>query len=186
MRCKARKTLVGMGVLVIGLSGCQIQVVKELDRQPKEERNLQKAIKPIGETVVTKTLEQSNQTKITTFLEEQCKQVFANYYELLTFNVTNYVEEERDGQIEARFWYQILYKNYDKDPDTVGYIQDAKSRGDEHYQEFYNEYLAIKEMNFELKAVIDQVDMVTLYTDIDPTDQEEWEQVEMQNFILSD
>ncbi len=186
MRYQGCKTFVGIVMLAIGLSGCKSQVIQEVDRQPKGEQNVMEVAEPIEEIAITDKVEASHQVRIADYLEEKCKQVFANYYELLTFDIINYVEHEDNGQTEANFWYQILYKNYDKDPDTVGYIKEAKARGDKYYQQLYDEYLATKEMNFEFKAVIDQAGNIILYTDIDPTEQEEWEQVEIRNFILSD
>jgi len=120
--------------------------------------------------------------KISAYMEEECKNVFSPYYELLEFKILDYQEEVVNGKVEAIFSYQLIYKNYDKDPDTVGYIKEAKERGDKHYQQLYDEYLQPKEMNFEFKAIIDENDVITLYSNISPKGIK-WEEVQMSDFI---
>jgi len=134
--------------------------------------------------------EQGNDTekisydKISAYMEEESKKTFSPYYELLDFEMTNYQEEVLNEGTEAIFDYKIIYKNYDKDPDTVGYIKEAKERGNSNYQQMYDEYLQPKEMNFYLKAVIDENDSITLYSNVSPIGVE-WEETKMSDFILS-
>ncbi|MDU5083533.1 hypothetical protein ACF3M2_16490 [Tissierella carlieri] len=126
----------------------------------------------------------SNYDKISAYMEEECKNVFSPYYELLDFQISNYQEEVVNENVEATFFYKVIHKNYDKDPDTVRYIKEAKERGDSNYQQMYDEYLQPKEMNFELKAIMDKNDLITLYSNISPKGIE-WEETKMSDFILS-
>ncbi|WP_353095656.1 hypothetical protein [Tissierella praeacuta] len=124
-----------------------------------------------------------NYDRINEYMKEESIAVFSSYYELLDFQISNYVEEVVDGDVEATFFYKIIHKNYDKDPDTVGYIKQAKESGNKNYQQMYDEYLELKEMNFDLKVVIDKNDIITLYSNVSPNGVE-WEETEMSDFIL--
>lgn len=124
-----------------------------------------------------------NYDRINKYMKEESIAVFSSYYELLDFQISNYVEEVVDGDIEATFSYKIIHKNYDKDPDTVRYIKQAKESGNKNYQQMYDEYLEPKEMNFDLKVVIDKKDIITLYSNVSPNGME-WEETEMSDFIL--
>ena len=121
--------------------------------------------------------------RINEYMKEESIAVFSSYYELLDFQISNYIEEVVDGDIEATFFYKIIHKNYDKDPDTVEYIKQAKESGNKNYQQMYDEYLEPKEMNFDLKVVIDKNDIITLYSNVSPNGIE-WEETEMSDFIL--
>lgn len=134
--------------------------------------------------VVTESSTITAKDTIATYLEEECKKVFSPYYEILDSQISDYKEETVNGNIEATFLYTMIHKNYDKDPDTVGYIQSAKESGNPHYQKLYDEYLALKEANFYFKVMIDENDTITLYTNISPVDPPQWEKTEMQDFIL--
>ncbi|HHY22518.1 MAG TPA: hypothetical protein GX525_11730 [Bacilli bacterium] len=130
------------------------------------------------------TAEDRNYDKISAFMEEECKNTFSPYYELLDFEISNYEEEVVNGNVEAVFFYKVIHKNYDRDPDTVGYIKEAKESGNKNYQQLYDEYLEPKEMNFELKVIIDENDLITLYSNVSPKGIE-WEETNMSDFILS-
>lgn len=129
------------------------------------------------------TADNINYDKINAYLKEECEDVFSPYYELLDFEISDYQEEVVNGNIEAVFHYTVTQKNYDKDPDTVEYIKEAKERGDSNYQQLYDEYLQPKEMNFYLKAVIGENDLITLYYNFSPKGTE-WEEVKMSDFII--
>lgn len=87
-------------------------------------------------------------TEIETFLEGEFIRVFSPYYEVLGFEIEDFKEE--DGK--ASFVYKFHYKNYDKDPDTVGYIKQAKEENSPHYETLKREYLEPKEMSLNLEA----------------------------------
>lgn len=127
--------------------------------------------------------ENNNYDKISTYLKEEFISVFSPYYELLDFIISDYKEEVVNGNVEAVFNYKVIDKNYDRDPDTVEYIKEAKERGDKNYQQLYDEYLKPKESNFYFKAVIDKNGEITLYSK-NPAIDSKWEEVEISNYII--
>ncbi|MGI6065192.1 MAG: M56 family metallopeptidase [Bacillota bacterium] len=131
----------------------------------------------------TTTSDPQHIEKISAYMEEECRKVFSPYYELLDFQISDYQEEVINGNVEATFFYKIISKNYDKDPDTVGYIKEAKESGNKNYQQMYDEYLQPREMNFHLKVVIDKNDLIIVYSNISPKGIE-WEETKMSDFIL--
>jgi len=152
--------------------------------------NIQKKT-PIETPIETKQGNDTEETsddkiydKISAYMEEESKKAFSPYYELLDFQMTNYQEGVANERTEAIFDYKIIHKNYDKDPDTVGYIKEAKESDNSNYQQMYDEYLQPKEMNFHLKAIIDENGSITLYSNVSPIGIE-WEETKMSDFILS-
>ena len=129
--------------------------------------------------------ESTNYEKISTHLKEEYTNVFSPYYELLDFIISDYYEEVVNGNVEAVFHYKVIEKNYDRDPDTVEYIKEAKEKGDKYYQTYYDEYLQPRESNFYFKAVIDENDYITLYTRNVAIESDEWHQVEMSDYIIN-
>lgn len=134
--------------------------------------------------ITVKADESSNHDKISTYLKEECINVFSPYYELLDFIISDYHEEVVNGNVEAVFNYKMIDKNYDKDPDTVEYIKEAKERGDKNYKQLYDEYLQPKESNFYFKAVIDENGEITLYSKNPAIDNDEWNEVKMEDYII--
>ncbi|MDD4564133.1 MAG: M56 family metallopeptidase [Eubacteriales bacterium] len=124
--------------------------------------------------------------KISSYMEEHSTNVFSPYYELLDFQISNYHEEIVNGKVEAVFQYKIIHKNYDRDPDTVKYIKEAKESGDSnYYQRLYDEYLQPKDMNFDsLKTVIDENGEITLYSKNLAIDTDEWKETKMSDYII--
>ncbi|GEC91087.1 hypothetical protein DES34_1172 [Brevibacillus brevis] len=125
----------------------------------------------------------SSYNQITSYMEEESKKAFSPYYELLEFTLSDYEEKTVDGKVEAMFGYQVKYKNFEKDPDTVDYIKAAKEKNDPNYQQLYDEYLQPKDMSFHLKAVVEDADSITLYTNVSPKGVQ-WEKAVMSDFIL--
>lgn len=135
-------------------------------------------------TVVTEeTTDAANYDKVSAYMEEECTKAFSPYYELLDFQISDYQEEVMDGNVQAIFLYKLVVKNYDKDPDTVGYIKEAKERGNKNYQQMYDEYLQPREMNFDLKTIIGANGLITLYSNISPKGIE-WEETKITDFII--
>lgn len=121
--------------------------------------------------------------KISEYMKAESIAAYSPYYELLDFQISNYKETNVDGNVEATFFYKIIDKNYDKDPDTVGYIKELKESGHKHYQQLYDEYLEPKQSNYELKVVIDEDDNITLYSNDSPKGIE-WVETEMTDYII--
>ena len=126
------------------------------------------------------------QDKIYQYLQAESQDALSAYYELLEFKISNYEESAEDDKLEAIFNYTITYKNFDKDPDTVEYIKKAKEDNDPYYQTYYDEYLQPKEMNLELRAIINGDGEISLYTDINPHSEREWVEFEMSDIVLSE
>lgn len=135
------------------------------------------------ETATSMRLKNENYDRINEYMKQESTTAWSKYYELLDFQISNYEEKIVDGNVEATFFYKIIEKNYDKDPDTVKYIKEAKESGDKYYQRYYDEYLQPRESNFDFKIIIDKDDLVTLYSNIDPNGIE-WEEVKMTDYII--
>ena len=130
------------------------------------------------------TIKSKNFGIISTYLKEEYTKVFSPYYELLDFIISDYQEEVVNGNVEAVFNYTVIEKNYDRDPDTVEYIKEAKEKGDKYYQTYYDEYLQARESNLYFKAVIDEKGGISLYTKNPAIESDEWQQVEMSDYII--
>ncbi|WP_422485432.1 hypothetical protein [Gudongella sp. DL1XJH-153] len=146
----------------------------ERDENPQEEQEEQEE---------EEEEDNSAYNMIREYLKEESIKTFSPYYELLEFRISDYHEEMVDGNVEAEFLYTIVSKNYDRDPDTAGYIKEAKESGNENYQLMYDEYLQPSDMNFDFKVVIDEQDNMTLYSNISPNSVE-WEEAKMDDYIL--
>lgn len=131
----------------------------------------------------SKDITEKNYERISEYMKEHSIATFSPYYELLDFQISDYVEKSTDEGIEATFYYKIIEKNYDKDPDTVGYIKEAKESGSQNYQQMYDEYLESREMNFDFKVIIDKEDKITLYSNVSPNGVQ-WEETKMTDYIL--
>ncbi|HZK33141.1 MAG TPA: copper amine oxidase N-terminal domain-containing protein [Tissierellaceae bacterium] len=123
--------------------------------------------------------------RISEYMKAESIAAYSPYYELLDFQISNYKEVEADGKIEATFFYKIIEKNFDRDPDTVEYIKELKESGHKHYQQLYDEYLEPRGSNYDLKVVIDKDDNITLYSNESPKGVE-WVETKMTDFILKD
>ncbi len=122
---------------------------------------------------------------ISEYMKAQSIAAFSPYYELLDFQISNYAEKSSDIGTEATFYYKIIEKNYDKDPDTVGNIKKAKESKSKEYQQLYDEYLEPREMNFDFKVVIDKEGKITLYSNLSPNGIK-WEETKMTDFIIKE
>ena len=138
----------------------------------------------VEEEEITKIDDETIYEQISGYMWEESVEAFSPYYELLNHEITGYEEENIGENLEVLFFYKLIHKNYDKDPDTVGYIKEAKEQGNANYQLMYDEYLAPREMNFQLKIVIDEKDVMTLYANNAPVGTE-WEAVSLKDYILS-
>lgn len=123
--------------------------------------------------------------RISEYMKAESIAAYSPYYELLDFQISNYKETNVDGNMEATFFYKIIDKNYDKDPDTVGYIKELKESGHKNYQQLYDEYLEPKESNYDLKVIIDKDDNITLYSNESPKGVE-WVETKMSDFIITE
>ncbi len=123
--------------------------------------------------------------RINEYIKAESIAAYSPYYELLDFQISNYKETKIDGNVEATFFYKIIKKNFDKDPDTVGYIKELKESGHKHYRQLYDEYLEPKQSNYDLKVIIDKYDNITLYSNESPKGVE-WVEIKMSDFIITE
>ncbi|WP_370647954.1 hypothetical protein [Brevibacillus sp. M2.1A] len=176
-----KKVIVGCMAMVLAvfISGCSSDAVVQnptATPPPKEVTNT-------GTDQKQSVDSSSSFDKIAGYLQEESNKAFSSHYELLEFTLSDYEEKTVDGKVEATFGYQVKYKNFEKDPDTVDYIKAAKEKNDPNYQQLYDEYLQPKDMNFHLKAVIEDSDSISLYTNVSPKGVQ-WEKAVMSDFIL--
>lgn len=123
--------------------------------------------------------------KISTYLEEECRNAFSPYYEVISCNIISYEETIIDDGIEAIIDYQMINKNYDRDPDTVTYIKEAKENNDPNYQTYYDEYLLPQETNFpKIKVLLKKDDSIELFLDESPHGEGQWSSFQFSDFII--
>lgn len=118
------------------------------------------------------------------YLNSEAENVFSPYYELLNCDIKKYDENIVNDNVECLINYTITVKNFDKDPDTVGYIKEAKEKGDPNYEIYYREYQEPRDINVEIKAVIDEKNNISLYMDRDPATGREWTDFHMEDLIM--
>lgn len=124
-----------------------------------------------------------NYEKIYAFMEEELYGEFSPYYEVKGLEISDYEEINNVSYFTAT----LHYKNYDKDPDTVGYIADLKASNHKDYQRLYDEYLADQYVNFIYKTVIQETGDIIVYQDVNPTDETQWTPVTLVgHFLLAD
>lgn len=117
--------------------------------------------------------------KIEDWLEQEFHRVYDPYYDIQELVISNWQESGK----EATFYYTMTWLNYNRDPDTVPYIQEAKTKSQSSYETLYQDYLALKTGNYSFKIVWEG-DTPTLYTDVSVKGDPEWERTEVQNFVL--
>lgn len=128
---------------------------------------------------------ENNYDMISAYLEKEFKNVYQKYYEILDLSISQYEEKKVDGKGQASFLYTMKHKNFDRDPDSVAYIKEAKKNKSPYYEQMCKEYLEPQEANYEFMVEIDQQGKMTLYTNISPK-ATEWKEVQVSDFILKD
>ena len=117
--------------------------------------------------------------KASAFLEQEFHRVYDQYYDIQNLTISNW-EENGD---EATFFYNMTYIYYNRDPDTVEYIQKAKAEDLEKYKVLYDDYLKEHEANYEFK-VVSNGDNIDLYSNIAPKGVE-WVPTKIDDYIMS-
>ncbi len=116
--------------------------------------------------------------KASEFLEKEFHRVYDPYYDIQGLTISNWEENEN----EATFFYKMTFIYYNRDPDTVEYIQKAKKRSQKEYEVLYNDYLEQKEANYEFK-IIDNGENLELYSNVSPKGVE-WEPTTIDEYIM--
>lgn len=112
------------------------------------------------------------------YMSDEFTRVYSPHYEILDLDMKNWQETGNT----ATFFYTMTFKNFDRDPDTVQYIIDAKNNNSPYYEQMKKEYLEPKEANYEFKAEL--VDgKILLYSNVSPKGIE-WERTEVSDFIM--
>lgn len=117
--------------------------------------------------------------KTVLYLAREFYRVYSPYYEILNLEISNWAENGN----EAEFFYTMTHKNFDKDPDTVDYIIEAKKKGLKYYEQLKKEYLAPHEANYEFKTVLENGE-IKLYHN-SAMKGKEWMPVTIDEFILN-
>ncbi len=128
----------------------------------------------------------SQKDRIEVYLSKEFQRVYSKYYEILSLDMGMYSESENNkGEKESVFVYTMTYKNFDKDPDTVGYIKEAKEKGDINYKKLKEEYLEPKKNNYVFKVIVNKSEEFTLFTqDMLNNEEEKWVEVKIEDFIV--
>ena len=116
--------------------------------------------------------------KVKAYLEREFERVYTPYYEVLDLKIWDWKENGN----EATFFYTMIHKNYDRDPDTVAYIKEAKENGSPSYEQLKKEYLEPKEANYQFKAVLEKNE-IALYYNQSPNGIQ-WAPVTIEDFLL--
>lgn len=112
------------------------------------------------------------------FLWSEFHRVFDPYYDIQSLTISNW---EENGN-EATFNYNMTYIYYNRDPDKVEYIRQAKEVDEERYKMLYEDYLAPKQMNCEFKFVLNGEE-IELYANVSPTGTE-WERRNIDDYVM--
>lgn len=147
--------------------GFVVNVAQEENDEPKE--------------IITVTFEDESE------FPEEYREVFSQYmtnifvpaytpyYQMKGFKVSDLRYYEDDTGIEFEFIFTMIHQNYYKDPDTVGYIKEAKENNSKHYKQLYDEYNQPKEANFYLKFTANNIvngkidtNSIQVFTNISP------------------
>ncbi len=118
------------------------------------------------------------------YIRNESIKTFSDYYELDNFKISNYTEQIKQNHVEVILDYTIFYHNIEKNPDNIAYIREAKERDDSSYQSLYQEYLEQKEMNMQIKIIIDENHNFSMYMDRSPHGEGDWTSFEMKDCII--
>ena len=111
------------------------------------------------------------------YLSDEFFRVYSPYYEILNLSISNWQENAN----QAEFFYTMTHKNFDKDPDTVDYIKEAKENGSKYYEQLKKEYLEPQDANYEFKIIYENNE-IKLYTNVNPKGVE-WVPAKIDDFI---
>lgn len=87
--------------------------------------------------------------KAVAYMAQEYHRAYDPYYDIQDLTVSAW---EQNGT-EATFFYTMTYLHYNRDPDKVAYIQEAKKGDREKYESLYKDYLALKQDNCSYKVI---------------------------------
>lgn len=117
--------------------------------------------------------------KTADWLEQEFHRVYDPWYDIQNLAISNWRENER----EATFHYTMSWLNYNRDPDTVDYVVEAKKHSQSAYETLYNDYLALKTANYSFKIVWDS-DTPTLYSYVSVKGDPEWAPARIDDYAM--
>ncbi|MBQ3533967.1 MAG: M56 family metallopeptidase [Clostridia bacterium] len=120
------------------------------------------------------------QAKTAAWLAQEFHRVYDPHYDIQELVISDWDQE--NGR-EATFRYTMNYLYYNRDPDIVPYILEAKEKNPSSYETLYKDYLAQKTSNYAFKIRWDG-DVPTLYSDVSITGEPEWTPTRMDDYIL--
>ena len=131
----------------------------------------------------------SLQTMTEQYLRDEFRRVYGPIYKITGLRITDW---KQSGN-EASFRYQMTYEYYNREPDKVAYIQEAKKEGQEKYEALKADYLAPKESNYEFKVTyggdpenpLSSTGHFTLYYNVAPKGVE-WQKITIDDFIANE
>lgn len=118
-------------------------------------------------------------TKTAAWLEQEFHRVYDPYYDIQELIISDWQENGN----EATFHYTMTWLNYNRDPDIVPYIQEAKAKSQSSYETLYQDYLALKTGNHSFKITWNG-DTPTLYSDVSVRGEPEWALTKIDDYIL--
>ncbi len=101
-------------------------------------------------------------SRVKSYMFDAFTKRYSPHYEILDLSITHW---EEISPTEARFFYKMVHKNFDKDPDSIPYIKAAKERGEYIYETYKKEYLEPKTGTYDLKAV-EEGGEITIYANL--------------------
>ncbi len=119
------------------------------------------------------------QIKTAAWLEQEFHRVYDPWYDIQSLTISDWQESGN----EAIFHYKKEYLYYNRDPDIVPYILEAKARSQSSYERLYQDYLALKESNYSFKIVWNG-DKPTLFSDVSVKGVPEWQPIKIDDYIL--
>ncbi len=106
-------------------------------------------------------------------LNSAFRRTYGNTYNIQNLTISNWQERKN----EATFHLNLSYLYYNRDPDKLEYIQEAKKTSEESYRTLYDDYLSLHQGNYFLKVVAEGKEL-HIYSNSAPKG-EEWEPLDI-------
>lgn len=114
------------------------------------------------------------------YLKNEFERVFSPYYDIRSLEISDW----KSNGTEAEFNYKMTHLYYNRDPDKAEYIKKAKDEGNPQYERMYQDYLSLKEANFEFRVVTDDKGELLLYSNVSPVGTQ-WELTAIDDYVLA-
>ena len=115
------------------------------------------------------------------YMDSEFHRVYDPYYDIQDLSLSAW---KQNGN-EATFYYTMTYLRYNRDPDKVAYIRDAKDGDQEIYESLCKDYLALQESNYSFK-IIWNGETPELYSEVSVKGPSTWHgPITVDDFIVS-